>query len=118
GVGELVEQGLALALDPVGVGLELDLADDRDLTLAHDDPPAIRTAVAIAARLLGIVRALVVVVGDAVAVVVRLGAAVVVLEAVLVLGAARAAVVAVGDAVVVAVDVARGPLAVRRVAHP
>ena len=54
----------------------------------------------------GVVRALVEVVGDAVVVVVRIGAAVLVLEAVLVLGLVRALVDAVGDAVAVGVGLA------------
>ena len=54
---------------------------------------------------LGLVRALVVDVGDAVAVVVGIGAAVLVLEAVVVLGLVRALVDRVGDAVTVTIAV-------------
>ena len=59
-----------------------------------------------AVLVLGIVRALVALVGDAVLVVVRVGAAVLVLEAVAVLGLVGALVVRVEDAVAVAIAVA------------
>ena len=61
--------------------------------------------VLVAVEGLGLVRALVVRVGDAVAVVVGIGAAVVVLEAVLVLGLVGALVERVGDAVLVVVEI-------------
>ena len=71
------------------------------------ESPAIGAAVVVldAVDRLGLVRALVLDVGDAVAVVVGIGAAVVVLEAVLVLGLVRALVLRVGDAVAVVVVV-------------
>ena len=73
------------------------------LPVAHRDPRLVGTAVAIAARLLGVLGAFVVVVGDAVVVVVGLRAAVAVLEPVAVLRLGGAPVLAVDDAVAVAV---------------
>ena len=64
---------------------------------------------------LGLVRALVVDVEDAVAVVVRVGAAVLVLEAVEVLGLVRALVHVVGDAVAVVVGVGAAVLVLEAV---
>src|SRR6185312_10235592 len=88
-------------------GLEVDLVEDLELALAQDDAALVRAAVLILEAVVGLrlVRALVVLVEDAILVVVRIGAAVLVLEAVLVLGIVRALVDDVGDAVAIVVRI-------------
>src|SRR5207244_1129343 len=71
-----------------------------------------------AVLVLRLVRALVVLVGDAVAIVVGIGAAVLVLEAVLVLRLVGALVDRVGDAVAVAIGEARGEPAAAGLRRP
>ena len=102
----LVER-LVRARQQVGrADLEVDALDDAG-ELLHLRRDLVRAAVLVLVAVLGLrlVRALVLRVGDAVAVVVRIRAAVGVLEAVLVLGLVRALVVRVGDAVVVVVRI-------------
>ena len=97
--------------------LEVDLVEDLELALAQDDAPLVRAAVLVLEAVVGLrlVRALVVLVEDAVLVVVRIGAAVLVLEAVLVLGIVRAQVVDVEDAVLVVVRIGAAVLVLEAV---
>src|SRR5262249_52002876 len=94
-------------LDDVLVGLEVDLVENLDLALAHDDAPLVGAAIGVLETAVGLrlVGALVVFVEDAILVVVRIGAAVGVLEAVLVLRIVRAQIVDVEDAVLVIVRI-------------
>src|SRR5262249_15964934 len=105
--GDGVEDAVRDGLDDRLVGLEVDLLEDLQLAAADDDGALCGGAVLILEAVvdLGLVRALVVLVGDAVLVVVEVGAAVLVLEAVLVLGVVRAQIVDVGDAVLVVVGI-------------
>src|SRR5262249_49934269 len=86
---------------------EEDLLEDHDVVALNDDVPLVRATVVVLVGVerLRIVRALVVPVGDPVVIVIGIGAAVGVFEAVLVLGIVRALVLFVGDAVVIVVGI-------------
>src|SRR5579863_7804947 len=87
-VGDLVEQREAARLDRGLVGVEEDLLLELDLLLRDDDVLVLLRATGVVGRA-RLVRALVLLVGDAILVVVGIGAAVLILEAVLVLGLER-----------------------------
>src|SRR4029079_14713582 len=103
-VANLVEQPEAARLDRRLVRIEEDLLFQLDLLLGDDDVRVLLRATVIIRRS-GVVRALVGLVGHPVLVVVRIGATVLVLEAVLVLRLVRALVVDVLDAVGVVVRI-------------
>src|ERR1041384_4911521 len=103
-VADLVEQSEAARLNRRLVGVEEDLLFELDLLLGDDDVRVLLRASVVVGRP-RIVRALVSLVGDAVLVVVRIGATVLVLEPVLVLRLVRALVVDVLDAVGVVVRI-------------
>src|SRR5205814_308871 len=105
--GDRIDDRERLGLDDVLVGLEVDRLHRDDLALGHRREALIGAAVVVVDAVigLGLVRALVDLVGDSVVVVVRIGAAVRVLEAVLVLGIVRAGVLDVLDAVLVVVGI-------------
>src|SRR3954454_20152900 len=103
-VPDLVEQREAARLDGRLVRIEEDLLFQLDLLLGDDDVRVLLRAAVVVGRA-RIVRALVGDVGDAVLVVVRIRATVLVLEPVLVLGLVRALVVLVLDPVGVVVGI-------------
>src|SRR6185503_1415708 len=84
GGGDGVQQRERLGLDVGLVGLEVDLVEDLQLALAHDDPSLVGAAIVVLDAVvgLGLVGALVVDVENPVLVVVGIGAAVLILEAV------------------------------------
>src|SRR5690606_17260250 len=89
------------------VGRELDLVEDQDVAAVDDHAALVGATVFVLEAVVsfGIVRALVVDVEDAVAIVIGLGAAVFIFEAVLVFGIHRALIVDVEDAVFVVIRV-------------
>src|SRR5690606_25178713 len=99
----VLEDRLAAREDAVGVGRELDALEDADDPGLPIQPHVSRATVG--GRVAGLEGALVVRVEHGVAVVVGVGAAVVVLKAVGVLGLVRATVLRVGHAIAVVVEV-------------
>src|SRR5205823_4307367 len=84
--GDRIEDRIRLLLDDRLVVLEIDHVEDLDRRIGHDDAPAIRATVFILIAVvgLGLVGTLVVLVENAVLVVVGIGTAVLVFEAVFV----------------------------------